>query len=517
MSAIAFLFWDVLILSQQHQISRVSFPRIPAEFLATVLPLSFLPPSGRRPSSPMPLPFAVKAVFCALSLSGWISSAIVLKAFSMVIQCTWAPLLYFLGSTFLHLPFSLGMVWLMDPTRFPIAFCYAQALTMSTGAFFIAGIATSWSIGTYRYVIRPREWNDDLSSVLKWRKIYAIPVLVVPALCSAVHILVIFTLDSVRQYDGMGCDVNHPLWLRFFGYAGMTLLIALPGLLFSVMAVVRVRKIQSHINRSRAPDSSSQTGRPSQCFFGVRAKAVRKKSAKRAITIHDDFESSSTMASEVSEGFPTFANPPPDDPPHIVALGGSMDFELSAQTLATIAPEQNPTHPADSGVEVDERVSKTPDSMWIIEDEANRSSTTCRGKSDGQTDEENPDPRISSDRAHIRPNPPWNCKHCVFSLTLTHITQGTSSKEARKPPLPSLASAVWQIMCFQILIVFEAVLISISTIVDVAKQKDPPSAFGTQQIGLILEGWGPFLLFVAVPEIRTQVKIILLRALWWRP
>ncbi|KAI5888815.1 uncharacterized protein SCHCODRAFT_02063320 [Schizophyllum commune H4-8] len=78
----------------------------------------------------------------------------------------------------------------------------------------------------------------------------------------------------------------------------------------------------------------------------------------------------------------------------------------------------------------------------------------------------------------------------------TRSPLGRLSHRSRRPPPASLAPIIWRCLVFQLMFCTVHVLASVSTIVDVARQRSP-TCFGTTEVAMILAGWAPAILFGA--------------------
>ncbi|KAH9852542.1 hypothetical protein C2E23DRAFT_730828 [Lenzites betulinus] len=67
------------------------------------------------------------------------------------------------------------------------------------------------------------------------------------------------------------------------------------------------------------------------------------------------------------------------------------------------------------------------------------------------------------------------------------------------PPIPDSTFTVWRILFFQLLSSVTQILATITSLVDMFAQHNPPAAFGTQHIALLLAAWAPLMAFGANP------------------
>jgi len=199
------------------------------------------------------LPFGLKIAWFVLSFTGLLSCWIVLWAFGRSVCAKWGTTLYSVGNTLLQGMFCLGMIYKMDPFAMPRAFCIAQTIIMSFGAFLIAGLAMAFSLATSVAVLKPKTWNEG-ERALKWRSIYAVPVVVFPTISSTIHVIFLVKFNSTQPTNDMHCESSNPEWVRFLGFPGLPFVLSWPSLYLSVKSVYRVYKVNRHLQRAR-PES----------------------------------------------------------------------------------------------------------------------------------------------------------------------------------------------------------------------------------------------------------------------
>ncbi|KAJ8701382.1 hypothetical protein PTI98_000176 [Pleurotus ostreatus] len=91
-----------------------------------------------------------------------------------------------------------------------------------------------------------------LPTVVVWRKRYAGPLLVFPAVALGTLVGVTLRLDAVHpSSNGMSCEATDPVWVRFLGYAGPPLLLCVPAFGATLYCIVRVYRTHQHIARAR--------------------------------------------------------------------------------------------------------------------------------------------------------------------------------------------------------------------------------------------------------------------------
>ncbi|KAI9063542.1 hypothetical protein FKP32DRAFT_677301 [Trametes sanguinea] len=83
--------------------------------------------------------------------------------------------------------------------------------------------------------------------------------------------------------------------------------------------------------------------------------------------------------------------------------------------------------------------------------------------------------------------------------TATHSVASTYDAGLSDTPIPNLTSAVWRILFFQFFSSATQILATITSLVDMFAQHNPPSAFGTQHFALLLAAWAPPIVFGFIP------------------
>lgn len=191
------------------------------------------------------LPFALKVVWFALSLSGIVASWIVLTAFSRAIGSYWGPMLYCVFATILQGIFCLGMVYDMNPYDMPPAFCKAQTFIIYYSSQSVTGVCAAFTMATTSAVVWPSSVVMTASSTLAWRNRYLLPIVVFPLGALAIAVPVLLSLHAIQPTDDLHCDASHPIWGRFLGYAGLSMIPTVPCFFLSAIAAHRVFKMHT--------------------------------------------------------------------------------------------------------------------------------------------------------------------------------------------------------------------------------------------------------------------------------
>ncbi|KAF9487893.1 hypothetical protein BDN71DRAFT_1542552 [Pleurotus eryngii] len=224
------------------------------------------------------LSMALKIVWFVLTFTGMISCWAVLGAFASTMQTYWWALAYCFGITCLEGIFWLGIVWQMDPAQMPRSFCLAQTFIAALASFVLAGAVAASTLATVLFVSRPKTWADGDLYLLVWRKQYAGPLLLFPAVALGTLVGVTLRLDAVHpSSDSMSCEATNPVWVRFLGYAGPPLLLCVPTFGATLYCIVRVHRTHQHIARARTryPDGGALPHR--DAFMAPRARTRTRK------------------------------------------------------------------------------------------------------------------------------------------------------------------------------------------------------------------------------------------------
>ncbi|CAK5272263.1 unnamed protein product [Mycena citricolor] len=198
------------------------------------------------------LPFALKLVWCILCLLGTVLSWAAFMALGSLMGTTWAPLCFCIAVTMYEGMFCLGMIWRMDPSSMPRAFCIAQTLVMEVSMFFLGGICMALCIATSLHILKPKKWGNIQTS-FKWRSIYVLPVIIYPLAASGIQLALAFKTNAIQAANDMYCDATNPLWVRLTGHAIPVVLI-FPSAVLSVISIRRVIRTLKHVERARQDD-----------------------------------------------------------------------------------------------------------------------------------------------------------------------------------------------------------------------------------------------------------------------
>ncbi|KAF4616886.1 hypothetical protein D9613_008580 [Agrocybe pediades] len=497
------------------------------------------------------LPFGLKIVWFVISLTGMLASLVVSWAFVRVVDAGWI-MLYNVGNVMLQGIFCLGMIYRMDPFLMPRAFCIAQSIIISISAFFLAGVAFSFSMATSMTVLKPKTWGDG-ERAMKWKNAYYAPIVAFPVLGSIVYIVCLFKYDAVQPSDDMHCDTTSPEWVRLLSYAGVALVMSLPSLYLSISSILRVYKTNQHLQRARTDTFNEFTSLPRRSRSTRIAKAVNmsarkpKRQSARISTgttqqFHLPFRASgggisvdekadsfiiSTpyrghemggSASQISVAFPTFATPTGVTAAGTIVVEPRLERRDTADT-EDLQVEFKSLDVGDSGIfgsggggDVQDRKTPKPDD-WDDEDPLHVHAVDGR-VSDSVDDS---DCWNENDDKINRDSPMTDVAKDEFMMTeieaCGYVSRRPSDVQPRrktKKELPNLSPAIWRIILFQVGFITVQFLTCISTIVDLAIKRSTPTPLGTHHFALLLAAWGPVLVFGHLPSVRRNL-------IFWRP
>ncbi|KAG8216488.1 hypothetical protein J3R82DRAFT_6600 [Butyriboletus roseoflavus] len=173
--------------------------------------------------------------------------------FSRVISSYWGPGLYSVFATLLQGIFCLGMIYDMNPSQMPKAFCIVQTFIIYYSAWSLTGVCAAFTFATSSVVLWPSPMKRSDASALAWKDIYYFPILIFPLACLSVSLPILLGMNAIEPTDDLHCDASNPEWGRFLGYAGFSMILTIPCLFLSAAAVRRV--LQLHRNNQHSHHS----------------------------------------------------------------------------------------------------------------------------------------------------------------------------------------------------------------------------------------------------------------------
>ncbi|KAI5832263.1 hypothetical protein K523DRAFT_149979 [Schizophyllum commune Tattone D] len=242
------------------------------------------------------VPFGIRILWFVLSSVGLLVCWVVFLAVGRALGNLWAPLAYLAACTTMQVTFLLGMIWRMDTHLMPKSFCIVQTTMFTLSDFMMTGVAVTFTCATAMCVIKPKTWGESQTNTLKWRPIYIVPVVVLPVVLTAIQTGLYIHFDAVGPSGAIHCDANDPIWVRFFGYAGIPLLACFPCLILTVVSIRRVWRTNAHIQRSWQQEFMNQDLTP-----GARR---RSRSKLRRLTAHVKHKSLTAHSESVPASSP---------------------------------------------------------------------------------------------------------------------------------------------------------------------------------------------------------------------
>lgn len=138
-----------------------------------------------------------------------------------------------------------------------------------------------WIFSTFwKPVHEAKNWHPPLST-LEYRPSSLLWIFAFPVVATAVLAAVLVKLDAAKpQGDDLHCDANSPEWVRFLGYAGVSVVIACPAFFIAVATAYRL--IRTHFtNRTNYLNSlQTRSAQMSGVASGVPVKAPHYKLAR---------------------------------------------------------------------------------------------------------------------------------------------------------------------------------------------------------------------------------------------
>lgn len=404
------------------------------------------------------LPFALKVVWFALSFSGIFACWVVLTVFARAIGSYWGPMLYCTFATMLQGIFCLGMIYDMNPFDMPPLFCKAQTFIIYYAANSLTGVCAAFTMATTSAVVWPSSAITTASSTLAWRNQYLLPILVFPLAALAATIPILLSLDAIQPTDDLHCDSSSPVWGRFLGYAGISMILTIPCFFLSATAAYCVFKTHM-MYRKLSKLSASQT-HPSSA---ERAAWTREHTNPHSSPTLDVIQKSAEFGDNLADDYDRdVVMIPRRYIPHV------DDMTASAASYDTYFPRYEILPSSLSSPPLSKHSSGTP--QWDRY-------------------------QIRDERMSTAP-----IEACTTSLPISG---------RHKQPRKSLAPAIWRLILFQMAFFIIQFLAALSTIIDVAMHRPKPTPFGTQHVALVLVGWGPSIVFGHLPAVRRKL-------LFWR-
>jgi len=485
--------------------------------------------------------FGVKILWFVLSLTGLISSWVVLIPFGRAVGAMWGPLNFCIGNTLLQGIFCLGMIWKMNPFLMPRDFCIAQTIIIGSATFLLTGVTGAFSMATSLTVLKPRSWDDH--TTLRWRQVFWIPVLVFPLVATLVHVIAVVKLDSVKPTDDLHCDSSDPLWVRFLGYAGLPFLVTVPCAFLSFKSLITIYKTNQHIKRACKSTSLDTTGNSTSLAPRSVVSVLNKEDSLPGFGYNPPLLASTVTSVMTSSPSLISAN----EHTSVPRSTGSAPFLMDGQWPPAVERKFHLPFRPPQGIsgrnqripEEDDEVSDVsstlprfltpeprgkgvvnPQGAGVVGEETEGAGTSSKYEASTsgvyqRVESEQVGAEARSDsRADIRDDES-NILGETVSLDrvsgrnvvpVGYASQPNLLKTSPLRSLPSLAPAIWRMILFQTAFCVVQVLTCISTIIDLARHRPSPTPLGTQHFALLLAAWGPAIVFGHSPAVRKSLR-----------
>ncbi|KZP19975.1 hypothetical protein FIBSPDRAFT_932566 [Athelia psychrophila] len=430
------------------------------------------------------LPFALKAVWFGLSVSGTLACWAVLITLARTINIYWFPFLYCSMITALEGIFCLGMVYHMDPFQMPDAFRLAQIFIISFSALALTGLALSFIWATTASVVWPGSVSGSAKSTLSWRHVYFIPILIIPTVFAVAQIALVVAFDAYAPSDNLHADVTGPLWICLLGYAGMPMIESIPCFCLTVYAGMRVARI--HRVQSTQHNSTNIGTRTDP--FSVSVPAMVRM-PQPGLDEDPDVDGWTKM-DELSPGrspssLSIGGRHAAAKPPSVISVGNEKRQHGKSPSQAAQARFHIPYNPRATA----SPTSKAMESSW-------RDSTFAYPT----MEEEDALDADVEDKVQAKmgrkPQAP------IRLDKISHRSQLTA-------PQKKIIPLVWRLILFHAIFFLIQILVTLSTLVDVGRHRPTLTPFGTEHIALLLAAWGPVAIFSHSPGVRQ-------RLMFWR-
>ncbi|OJA21098.1 hypothetical protein AZE42_10218 [Rhizopogon vesiculosus] len=343
----------------------------------------------------------------------------------------------------------------------------AQTFIIYYAANSATGVCAAFTLATTRTVLWPTSVIPSASSTLVWRNSYYLPIVVFPLGSLAVAVPILLSLHAIQPTDDLHCDATHPIWGRFLGYAGISMILTIPCFFMSAVAAHRVFRVHS-VQRNLFKFTFSQR---------------HSLSAERAAN-------TTAVASPPSSPIPVVHPKSPED-----------DFADDEDCDVVVASRNHMPH-------VDEMTDAA--ATLPVDDTSFPRPPVISSSSSSPSPSQIPETsRWSKLRIGGRQSSNTPMVNTTASLPISGRSRQSSPRYMGQSQ--SLAPAIWRLILFQMAFFIIQFLAALSTIIDVATHRAQPTPFGTQHIALVLVGWGPSIVFGHLPAVRRKLVF------WRRP
>ncbi|KAF7981192.1 hypothetical protein HWV62_34509 [Athelia sp. TMB] len=363
---------------------------------------------------------------------------------------------------------------LIFPSR---RFSGAQIFVISFSAILLTGVAVTFIMATTASVIWPTQVNgQSAQSTLSFRPIYLVPLAIFPAALATLQLALVIKYNAYAPTDNFHADVTGSLWICLLGYAGMPMLESIPcfGItLYAGLRVAKIHKMQSTQRSSMGLDLGA--GTRTDPFAAPTPALVRmprreddaetdvdgwtKLPEMSPLSSHKNGRSTSSLGTSGQHAKQSST-----------ASGGYERHHGKTPSQTSQARFHMPFRPASPQQAV------SPISTVVDTVSDNKSTSAFSAfKYPTVMEEDDPFDRDIDDVENI-------------------VAQGQGHKD-RSSQMIRLDSTCEP----------DNILVTLSTIIDIAHGRHVLTPFGTEHIALILAAWGPFVIFSHSPGVRQKL------------
>ncbi|KAL1742751.1 hypothetical protein HDZ31DRAFT_75296 [Schizophyllum fasciatum] len=500
---------------------------------------------------------AVRAIFFALSLSGLFGCWFVLIAWGRAIKATWAAIAYLIGLTLCEGVFCLGMIWEMDPSYMPWVLCVAQPIVIAFSTFLMTGLVTTFSCSTFIFITKrgrttPLQWHP-----LYLLPLVAFPVAATIVQATVVIKFDAITVQDGIQCDAN--DPLWTRFLSYAGAPYILTIPCIAFSAASVLRIRATDRKTRASRMLAAPDGALPSpvhsiSLPSPVSPAAARHPSSPRSERPAAKRSCSFASLDCASSPVIPPSPSYAPPLPP----ISAYVEAMHSPTSATRLmgapcgtgrrrSVSFSEPASPRPARSSIIKDnvlvvseeiplDKQSYYDGEMSIADDDTDEVLSVAQphylphgdapvGRAFSTESEEYDEDNQSVESASVFPvrsaatdastvrttsSVRRTDNDCEASPDQRSFVQEPQPKRDRRPRRLSLTAslqsrrsasasqfrgAIWRIVFFQFTFIAVQILSSLTTVVDIATGKSPPTPVGTHHAALLLAAWGPIFVF----------------------
>ncbi|KAF7981553.1 hypothetical protein HWV62_33157 [Athelia sp. TMB] len=370
-------------------------------------------------------------------------------------------------------------------------------------AILLTGVAVTFIMATTASVIWPTQVNgQSAQSTLSFRPIYLIPLAIFPAALATLQLALVIKYNAYAPTDNFHADVTGSLWICLLGYAGMPMLESIPcfGItLYAGLRVAKIHKMQSTQRSSMGLDLGA--GTRTDPFAAPTPALVRMPRRE------DDAETDVDGWTKLPEMSPLSSHKNGRSTSSLgtggqhakqssTASGGYERHHGKTPSQTSQARFHMPFRPASPQQAV------SPIST-VVDTVSDNKSTSAFSAFKYPTVMEEGDPfdRDIDDVENIVAQGQGHKDRSSQMIRLDKI----SRRSQLTPPQKGIIPLIWRLILFHAVFFFVQILVTLSTIIDIAHGRHVLTPFGTEHIALILAAWGPFVIFSHSPGVRQKL------------